>query len=97
MLDFLKMINKEDVITQVNKPWKRSFRDGVVIPDNEDLQTKIFNARCNALKCDLPDENHACPVLRPKVLRTGVFKSKTRKTYGMFFCYTPSPTEYHSR
>ena len=33
VLDFLKMINKEDVITQVNKPWKRSFRDGVVIPE----------------------------------------------------------------
>ena len=58
VLDFLKMINKEDVMTQVNKPWKRSFRDGVVIPDNEDLQTKTFNARCNALKRDLPDENY---------------------------------------
>ena len=58
MSDFLKMINKEDVLTQVNKPWKRSFRDGIVIPDNEDLQTKTFNARCNALKRDLPDENY---------------------------------------
>ena len=56
MLDFLKMINKEDVISHVNKPWKNSFKDGVVIPDNEDLQTKTLNARCNALKRDLPDE-----------------------------------------
>ena len=52
------MLNEGGIITQVNKLWKRSFRDGVVIPDNEDLQTKTFNARCNALKRDLPDENY---------------------------------------
>ena len=58
MLDFLKIINNENIVSQVSKPWKRSLENGVFIPDENDSQTKTFSAQCNILKCKAPNENY---------------------------------------
>ena len=53
--DYLKLANGEDIENEFDKPWKKSFTDGVVIP--KDKQMKVFKHNLNLIKRKPPNRN----------------------------------------
>ena len=57
---------------ETKKPWKRSLRNGISIPDDDDYTTKKYNANVNILKRQPPNVNR---IMYPYNTR------ETEKTY----------------
>jgi len=46
--DFIKLYNKEILVTEVKTPWKKSIENGIIIPSKENEKTtKKFSADIN--------------------------------------------------
>ena len=77
--DFLKLYNKETVISKVKNPWKKSIEHGIIIPDEEnEMIEKKFSANINILKRKAPDENY---LMYPYSSKTEVQKLNTDLNY----------------
>ena len=56
--DYIKFEAGHTIINdKTKKPWTKSLKDGVNIPNNNDYTTKKYNANINLLKRHSPDAN----------------------------------------
>ncbi|ESP04224.1 hypothetical protein LOTGIDRAFT_170921 [Lottia gigantea] len=54
--DYIQLASRHDVMNEFKKPWGKSFSDGIVIPNDEDKQKKVFRSYLNLVKRKAPDD-----------------------------------------
>ncbi|ESO90886.1 hypothetical protein LOTGIDRAFT_163774 [Lottia gigantea] len=48
--DYIQLDSGHDVMNEFKKPWGKTFSDGIVIPNDEDKQKKVFRSYLNLVK-----------------------------------------------
>ncbi|ESP00789.1 hypothetical protein LOTGIDRAFT_173057 [Lottia gigantea] len=53
--DYIQLASGHDVSNEFKKPWEKNFANGVVIPKDDDKQTKVFRSYLNNVKRKPPN------------------------------------------